>query len=321
MPTHNRAELMQTTLRSVLRQRDVDLHVVIVDDGSSDGTAEVLATIEDERVRWRRHERPRGVATARNSGLALVETPWVAFTDDDDLWAPYKLASQLEALRVAPDARWSCVGSVVVDDTLRIHRHEEPPSAGDLTAGVLANNNIPAGGSGVVASTDLVRKVGGFDPQFSNLADWDLWIRLALAAPAAVVPHPVVAYRVHASGMAHGVARSEAELELVEQKYERERAARGIAINWPVWYRYLARLHLRAGDQRAAAGYYFRAAEKHQRLCAVIGAMCLLVPGLTKVADRWSRWRLPRRWADEGDAWLDELRDEDGVVPRPPEPG
>ena len=109
IPTHNRAQLMPKTLRSVLRQRGVELEVVVVDDGSSDATPEILQRIRDPRVRWLRHEEPQGVANARNLGFVAVDTPWVAFTDDDDLWAPDKLACQLAARRAAPWAQWSSV--------------------------------------------------------------------------------------------------------------------------------------------------------------------------------------------------------------------
>ena len=133
-----------------------------------------------------------------------------------------------------------------------------PPRLADQ---VLKHNCVPAGGSGVLVSTDLVREVGGFDPQFANLADWDLWIRLALAAPATSVRRPLVAYRVHAAGMAHSVRRTQDELAVITAKYADERAARGISIDQATWYRYFARLHLRTGDQRAAAHSYFRAAQ------------------------------------------------------------
>src|SRR5947209_4160077 len=159
IPTHNRADLMPATLASVLAQRDVDLRVVVIDDGSSDTTRAVLKAIDDPRLRWRANGQASGVSNARNTGLAMVETPWVAFTDDDDLWAPGKLARQFESLRMYRHAKWSVVGSVVVDDSLRILRHEKPPSAINLADRVLENNCVPAGGSGVLVSTALVREV------------------------------------------------------------------------------------------------------------------------------------------------------------------
>ena len=88
IPTHNRRALLARTLHSVLAQRHVDLAVVVVDDGGSDGTAKALDDLNDTRVTVVRHDRPRGVSAARNSGIAKAVTPWLAFVDDDDLWAP-----------------------------------------------------------------------------------------------------------------------------------------------------------------------------------------------------------------------------------------
>ena len=243
MPTHNRARLMQDTLRSVLVQVGVDVRVVVVDDGSSDTTAAVLAGLEGRRIRWCRHDQPQGVSNARNTGLAMVDTPWVAFVDDDDLWSPAKIAAQLSSLQADSDARWSCTGAVVIGSSLSILRHERAPRSADLGAHVLKNNCIPGGGSGVLAATDLVRQVGGFDPLYSNLADWDMWIRLALASPATAVARPLVGYRVQASGMAHGVGRTEHELRCDHREVRRRARARGVSIDWGTWFRYLARLH------------------------------------------------------------------------------
>ena len=159
-------------------------------------------------------------------------------------------------------------------------RHEEAPAAATLVEEVLKNNCVPAGGSGVLASTDLVREVGGFDPQFSNLADWDLWIRLALAAPATSVPHPMVAYRVHAGGMAHRVRRTEDEFDGDHREVCERSSRRGISIDRGTWHRYLGQLHLRNGDQRAAAHSYLRAARAGHPTRYGVVALCLLVPGL-----------------------------------------
>ncbi|HEX6207479.1 MAG TPA: glycosyltransferase family 2 protein, partial [Actinomycetota bacterium] len=99
VPTHNRAGLLTTTLRTVLWQRDVSLEVVVVDDGSSDATADLVEGLGDPRVRLVRHDAPRGVSTARNRGASEARGDWLAFCDDDDLWAPDKLARQLAAAR------------------------------------------------------------------------------------------------------------------------------------------------------------------------------------------------------------------------------
>ena len=92
VPTHNRSGLLAQTLHSVLWQRGVDLEVLVVDDGSADDTAEMVAGLADPRIRLLRHDHPQGVSAARNRGVAAASGRWLAFCDDDDLWAPDKLA-------------------------------------------------------------------------------------------------------------------------------------------------------------------------------------------------------------------------------------
>src|SRR2546421_10333643 len=107
IPTRNRRALVSRALTTVLGQRNVDIEVFVVDEGSSDGTAELVRSLADSRVTVVRHETPKGVANARNAGLARARAPWVAFLDDDDVWAPDKLALQRDA---ATGARWACGG-------------------------------------------------------------------------------------------------------------------------------------------------------------------------------------------------------------------
>jgi glycosyltransferase involved in cell wall biosynthesis len=95
VPTRNRSALLELTLRSVLCQRDVDLELIVVDEGSTDDTPTMLAAVADSRLRVIRNDTPRGVSAARNRGAASARADWVAFLDDDDLWAPDKLTRQL----------------------------------------------------------------------------------------------------------------------------------------------------------------------------------------------------------------------------------
>src|ERR1044071_6101497 len=99
VPTRNRSSLLSKTLRTVLRQQDVELEVIVVDEASTDGTAALLATLGDARVRVIHHDRPRGVSAARNHGADEARGEWLAFIDDDGLWAPDKLAQQINAAR------------------------------------------------------------------------------------------------------------------------------------------------------------------------------------------------------------------------------
>jgi len=109
VPTHNRPHLLEITLRSIVAQRGVDLAVTVVDDGSKDPQTvrAVIDALPNSRVRLVRHETPRGVSAARNTGIANSSSEWIGFCDDDDVWAPEKLRAQLAAALVYRHARRS----------------------------------------------------------------------------------------------------------------------------------------------------------------------------------------------------------------------
>ena len=137
IPTRNRRDLLLRTLDSALSQRGVDVVVVIVDDGGNDGTADAVRALHGHNVRLIRHEVSMGVSAARNVGLAVAETPWIAFVDDDDIWAPDKLQAQVHAIAVNGAAEWSCVGAVHIDSTMSILGMHEALSSGDLSSRLL----------------------------------------------------------------------------------------------------------------------------------------------------------------------------------------
>src|SRR5690349_7802408 len=117
VPTHNRRHLVSAASSSILGQAGVSIELIVVDDGSVDGTGpwvDCLAA-DDSRIKIVHHDRPRFMSGARNAGIARASSRWVALCDDDDLWAPNKLATQLQALR-SSSACWSCTGDVTVDE-------------------------------------------------------------------------------------------------------------------------------------------------------------------------------------------------------------
>ena len=205
VPTRNRSRLLAISLRSVLRQRGVNLEVIVVDEGSTDDTPAVVAAFCDARVRVIRHDVPRGVSTARNAGAADARGEWVAFLDDDDLWAPDKLAHQLNAALIA-GREWAYTGSVSIVDGGRIVHGQPPPAPEEVTAALPRYNAIPGGGSNVVVRRETLRRVGPFDTRLRNTEDWEMWIRLAQAGHPAWVCRPLMAYRVHASNSSLQIA-------------------------------------------------------------------------------------------------------------------
>jgi glycosyltransferase involved in cell wall biosynthesis len=228
IPTRNRRGLLARTLATVRAQRVETLEVIVVDDGSTDGTADFVDSLGDGRVRCVSNRRRLGVAAARNVGVESARCDNVAFVDDDDLWSPRMLAHHLAARARHPEARWSTAGAVEVDVALRIQGVTRPPEHASIPRRLLSGNPIPGGCSNVVACTDLVREVGGFDPSFGMMADWDLWIRLAQVAPAAVVPEPLMLYVLHGGNMSLDVGNSLRELGAIERKHAAARAEEGI---------------------------------------------------------------------------------------------
>jgi hypothetical protein len=307
VPTHNRADILGLTLRTVLAQRGVDLHVVVVDEASTDHTATVIEGLGDERVEVVRNATPRGTAGARNAGLEVVSTPWVAFCDDDDLWSPDKLSAQLAA--VDATHRWCCAGTVFVDEELRILDHQRCMS-GDVLDDLLQMNQVPGGGSGVLVDTELLRSVGAFDEALRNSEDWDCWIRLAQRSPLAAVDRPLVAYRIWPGSLSRDMGRMELAWEAITSRHAALASTRGVTPDRWGHQRYLARQQVRSRRRVAAArGYTQVALHGGDRRQLVRAAAAMVAPGvMDRIGTERAMRRVPRRWRAEADAWLDEHR-------------
>ena len=308
VPTRNRRRMLELAIGSALAQRDVAVEVIVVDEASGDGTAEYLRGLRDPRLTVVRHDAPLGVARARNAGLERAEAPWVAFLDDDDVWSPLKLAAQLTALKEHGPRAWSYVGAVVIDGSLRIVGADRLHADVELADLLFAYNAIPGGGSGVVAGTELLRSLGGFDPKLRVVADWDMWIRLALAAPAAPVDRPLVGYLLHPEAMSRDVASLRVELEHVAEKHRRARAERGLAFPWDRWLIWTAFMLRRSGRRWEPARIYASLSRgRHPQLLAK-AALAALWPGWIAIRDRWAIRDVDPEWLAEAESWIAPLR-------------
>jgi len=278
------------TLRSVLAQRAVALEVVVVDDGSQDDTYEMVTHLGDPRVRLIHNESPRGESGARNRGLSETRGVWVAFLDDDDLWAPDKLSRQLQAL-LETGREWAYTGDIVVDGELRIVYGAPPPPPEELMASLRHHNSVPSGASNVVVSSKLLSRVGPFDPGLKRTADWDMWLRLAQDGPPAWVRSPLVANCVHSANMSRDMRVLFQELDLLARRY-------GIPVDRARHYRWAAWTALVDGQRWEALRYY----------AAAIAAGDLRSLGRVAVALVRPTWARIGIGIDEGDAWTTEAR-------------
>jgi glycosyltransferase involved in cell wall biosynthesis len=299
IPTHDRRAWLELTLRSVLRQHDV-LEVIVVDDGSTDDTAETLAGLSDPRVRVVRHDTPRGVGASRNDGAARANGEWIAFVDDDDLWAPDKLARQLEAANATGRA-WVYAGSVQIDEHSRIVGGQPAPPPEAVARLITRYNVIPGGCSNVIVRRDVFERAGPFDLRLKNTEDWEMWIRLNEHGPPAWVPRPLVGYRVHGGQASLDVAAILEGVSIIERRH-------GTRVDRGVIHRWMAEVCLRNGDRRRAVTHMVMAA-LHGQAVNVGGDAATIVRRRLHL-DRASAepQRRHREWIEEARAWVDELR-------------
>jgi glycosyltransferase involved in cell wall biosynthesis len=152
VPTRDRPDLLATTLRSIVQQRSVAIEVIVVDDGSAD-TGSVMAVVEalrDRRIRIVRQPVPVGVSAARNCGLTASTGRWIAFCDDDDLWAPEKLDRQVRAVGTT-GRHWAYTGSVDINLANVVTKGSPPPPPNEVVRDLPRFNAVPGGCSSVRA--------------------------------------------------------------------------------------------------------------------------------------------------------------------------
>ena len=303
VPTHNRAALLVKTLVSALQQQDVQIEVIVVDDASSDDTAARIARLGDARVRLVRLETPCGLPGARNHGAAAAAGEWLAFLDDDDLWAPDKLARQLHAAtRAGRD--WAYAGSVNFEDG-RIVYSRPPLPPDDVMAALPRYNAIPGGGSNVLVRRAVWSAAGPFDTRLPMGEDWEMWIRLARHGPPAWVCSPLMAKRVHPSNLSLSTTRFVRGTKLIEEIHH-------ISVDWGHVHRWLAERHLRSGHRAAAVVRLLRAALRGHTVGVLSDVGGILrrrvrhvLRGGQPVTDASDPWR------EAALTWLREL--EDGI--------
>jgi glycosyltransferase involved in cell wall biosynthesis len=301
IPTHDRSAMLRLTLGSALWQREVELEVIVVDDGSTDDTAPAVARLADRRVRLVRHETPEGVSAARNRGIDEARGDWVAFLDDDDLWAPHKLASQLQAAGSAKT--WVYAGAVKIDERQRIIGGQPPPAPEMLMRRLPTWNLVPGGCSGVIARREALAATGGFDNRLVNLADWDLWIRLGRTGPPGYVPQPLVGYRFHGGQASLDVRLILREAALLDRRY-------GPPIDRGALHHYLAHRCLVAGRPRQVV--------QHLASAVLHGELKPVAFDLSGLLLRRLGWRLPPRarpdphaeWRAQAEGWLGMLEEQ-----------
>lgn len=266
VPAYNIRPYIAAALTSLERQTLADFEALVVDDGSTDGTAEVVEPFcrRDGRFRLLRKANG-GLSSARNWGLHHARADYIALLDGDDAYAPGKLEAHAALLDTHPEVAVVYSASRVMRDDGRLTGYSLSgrPVHPDPVLALLCKNFV-GHGSNAVFRRSLVEVVGAFDETLRSAEDMDFWLRVAAANLGGFWrdPRPLVHYRVRPGGLSFNVAQMQRSAEQVlEAAYRRtpERVQPILPTARAYQCRFLARLALTAGDLESAQRFIDRA--------------------------------------------------------------
>lgn len=184
MPVYNREQTVKQSVESVLAQSYSHFEMIIVDDASTDQTAEVIKEIDDQRIRYIKHTENRGACAARNTGILAAEGNWIAFQDSDDIWNKKKLEKQVNAISKSTSSKQPIIFTSFI-------RHKEGkkehipennflPQEGSIHKELLVRNFISTQ-TVLLPKSYLLNEM--FAEDMPRFQDWELWIRLSKRYP------------------------------------------------------------------------------------------------------------------------------------------
>lgn len=189
IPTYNRLEYLARAIESVRAQTFADWELIVVDDGSDDGSAQMVEALGDPRIQLIRQPR-QGVSAARNRGIQAARHPWIALLDSDDRWQPTKLERQVAVLQSEPEYR------LIHSDEIWIRRGRRvnPKKIHRKYGGWIYHRCLPLcviSPSSVLIERRLLDKVGHFDEGYPVCEDYEMWLRICCRHPVRFVDEPL----------------------------------------------------------------------------------------------------------------------------------
>ena len=225
IPVYNCEKYLKETIESVIAQTEKNWEIIAVNDGSKDGSQEILKeyeTLDPVRIRVISVENG-GVSRARNTGANLAKGTFLAFLDHDDLWSPHKLEHQMNMFSVDSSLSLSFTNQTLIDehgktikDSCYIFDHRHRGYVFEL---LVLGDFIPI--SSVMVKRDIFLNMGGFDPQFAIAEDWDFLLKVTRDFPVDYIDEPLVLYRLHKeSGTFTNHERVQPEIDIVYNEWK-----------------------------------------------------------------------------------------------------
>lgn len=254
LPVRDGERFLRDAIESVLTQTLSDLELIVVDDGSEDGTSRVLAGVADPRLRLLSRSR-EGLVPALRAGIAEARADYVARMDADDVSEPERLRRQIEVLERRPRVGMVATWTIVIDGHGRELRREVLPAEHvDLARRLLLRNPFQHGS--VLLRRDALAAAGGYRADYGANEDYDLWRRLARSWELACVPDTLYRYRVHSRAVTHTDPKRVALRERLRDELWREYDGGSYEVSATVARARVAEPDLRRdleADQRALA--------------------------------------------------------------------
>ncbi len=193
IPTFNRGYCLEESIRSVLEQSFIDFELVVVDDGSTDNTSELVRRFPAVKL-IRLEEKNRGVSFARNRGVVEAQGDWVGFLDSDDLWEQGKLATQVKWIERHPDLQMVYTDEIWIRNGVRVNpMNKHRKYSGDIFRYCLPLCIVSP--SSVLLRAKVLSEVGGFDESMPVCEDYDLWLRIAKRYPFYFIEEKLIVKR------------------------------------------------------------------------------------------------------------------------------
>jgi len=192
IPTYNRGWIIKEAIESVLAQDFIDFELIVVDDGSTDNTSEILHSYREDITVLRQNN--KGVSAARNRGLSEASGRFIAFLDSDDLWLPQKLSRQVDFFNSNPDAMICQTEEIWVRNGVRVN----PKKRHKKLSGMIFERSLAlclVSPSAVMIKRRLFDEIGVFDETLPACEDYDLWLRISCRHPVFLIDTPLIIKR------------------------------------------------------------------------------------------------------------------------------
>ena len=198
IPTYNRCELLKETIQSVVDQTYKNLEIIICDDGSTDGTEQMLAGIDDKRIIYLNLPHKGQPAGPRNAGISASNGDYIAFLDSDDLWASDKIEKQLSYFEKYPEILACCTNKIDFPQGNTKGLPTKKPKL--LKFKSMIKNNLVFNSS-MMIKRELIEDIGKFDEdmRISAAEDYDFWLRILFFKDRSIllIPEKLLYYRIH----------------------------------------------------------------------------------------------------------------------------